>query len=114
MNALFLLAQQDDGGAAAAGVGLLGVLIYLAILILFVVSGWKIFTKAGKPGWASIVPIYNTFVLTEISGKEILWFILAIIPCTAPIAAIVICIALAERFGKGAGYGLGLFFLAPI
>lgn len=114
MNALSLLAQQDDLGGAAAGVGLVGMIIYLAIIILLFAGLWKIFSKAGKPGWASIIPIYNIYVLTEIAGKPILWFILSIIPCTAPIGLIIVWIAVAERFGKGAGYGLGLTFLAPI
>ena len=72
------------------------------------------FAKAGQPGWAAIIPIYQNYVQTQIAGKEILWFILCIIPCTAPIGLIVVFIGIAERFGKGAGYGLGLFFLAPI
>ncbi|MEA2043640.1 MAG: DUF5684 domain-containing protein, partial [Bacteroidota bacterium] len=53
-----------------------GVIIYLAIIVLMIASLWKIFEKAGKPGWASIIPIYNLIVLLEIVGKPVWWFIL--------------------------------------
>ncbi|HAN98402.1 MAG TPA: signal peptidase I [Planctomycetaceae bacterium] len=89
-------------------------LFYLLIIVLVIAGMWKVFVKAGKPGWAAIVPIYNMYVLTEISGKEILWFILTFIPCVNLVALVMICISLAERFGKGAGYGIGLALLSPI
>ena len=109
----FLLLAQDDAGSAGAVAGLI-VLIEVVVLVVAFAGLWKIFAKTGKPGWAAIVPIYNVFVLTEIAGKSIVWFILAIIPCTSIIGIVVLWIAVAERFGKGVGYGLGLTFLAPI
>lgn len=51
----------------AAGAFML--IIYIAILVIMLVSMWKIFTKAGKPGWACIVPIYNIIVMLDIVGK---------------------------------------------
>ena len=67
----FILAQSNAELGAAAGAGLFIILIYLAIVLLMIASMWKVFTKAGKPGWAAIVPIYNTIVLLEIVGKPI-------------------------------------------
>ena len=85
--------------------------IYLAILIICIVSVWKVFTKAGKPGWASIVPIYNIIVFLEIAEKPVWWFILFFIPFLGLIWAILALVSFVERFGKGAGYVIGMLFL---
>lgn len=104
----------DLGGAAGAGLGIGFMLVWLAIAVLIVASLWKIFVKAGKPGWAAIVPIYNIVVLLEIAGKPAWWVVLFIIPVVNFVIAIVLSIALAKKFGKGTGYALGLAFLGPI
>ena len=57
------------------------IVIYLAVVAVGLAGIWKTFTKAGKPGWAAIVPFYNLFVLVEISGRPVLWFFLMLIPC---------------------------------
>ena len=119
MNAWpLLLAQEDAGGAAGAAGGFLCIcffwLIWLAIVIVAIAGMWKVFEKAGKPGWAAIIPIYNMFVLNEIAGKEILWFILTLIPCVNIVAIIVICMDVAKNFGKDPIYGVGLALLPMI
>ncbi len=92
--------------------------IFIAVIAILTIAGmWKAFDKAGQPGWAAIVPIYNMYVLNnEIAKKEPMWFILYIVGALicgplALIAIIVINLAVAEKFGKGAGYGIGLSFL---
>ena len=102
------------GGAAAAGFGIGFMVISLAIALLIIAGMWKIFVKAGKPGWAAIIPIYNIIVLLEIAGKPAWWLILFIIPVVNFIIAIMVGISLAAKFGKGAGYGVGLGLLWPI
>jgi uncharacterized ferritin-like protein (DUF455 family) len=90
-------------------------LIQLAIIVFMVVSMWKVFEKAGQPGWAAIVPFYNIYVLTTgVAMKEVLWFILCLVPFVNFIAIILISIDVAKRFGKGAGFGIGLAFLGFI
>ncbi len=96
---------------AIAGVGLF---IYFLIIAFFIIVAWKINTKAGKPGWACIVPIYNMIVTLEIVGKPIWWILLLIFPLTAPIFAIWITNLLSKSFGKGVGFTLGLLFLPII
>jgi hypothetical protein len=86
-------------------------IIYLGIIVLLIASMWKVFAKAGKPGWAAIVPIYNLVVLLEIIGKPIWWIVLFFIPIVSLIAAILIYIGLAKSFGKGAGFGILLVLL---
>jgi hypothetical protein len=107
-----LLAQSEmsDGGGAPAIVGV----IYLAVIILMIVSMWKVFTKAGQPGWASIIPIYNMIIMLQIANKPLWWIILFFIPIVNIVIAIITNIAIAEKFGKGAGFGIGLSFLGFI
>ncbi len=110
---LAVFAQLDEDAAAQgilAGLGAM-LFVYLAVLALLVVSMWVIFAKAGKPGWAAIVPVYNTWVFVEICKKEPLWFVLMFIPCVNIIIILLLLIELAKAFGKGTGFGLGMFFL---
>jgi uncharacterized protein DUF5684 len=108
MNTWMLLAQRDDGGGAAAMVVLL---IELALVVLILAGFWVLFTKAGKPGWAAIIPIYNVIVLLEIVGKPVWWVILYLIPCVNIVIALLVAIDLAKCFGKGAGFGIGIWLL---
>lgn len=100
--------------AAAAGIGMVGILIYLAVIVLIVAGCWKMFSKAGKPGWAAIIPIYNMVVLLEIVGKPIWWILLFFIPLVNFIVAILVYVELAKVFGKGVGFAIGLLLLSPI
>ena len=89
-------------------------LCYLA-LIIFVIAGlWKVFTKAGQPGWAAIIPIYNLFIMLKIAGRPAWWLLLFLIPLVNIVIAILVAIDVAKAFGKGAGFGLGLVFLGFI
>lgn len=115
-----LLAQGVDGvnqvqvESISPAVLLVVWLISMAISVVGIAGMWKTFTKAGQPGWACIVPIYNLFVLVEIAGRPILWFVLMLIPCLNFVIAIMVLIDVAARFGKSAGFGVGLFFLGFI
>lgn len=106
-----------DNSAAAAGMAIVGLVmgvIYLAILVVVIASMWKIFTKAGKPGWAAIVPIYNIVILLEIIGKPVWWIVLFLIPFVNLIVAILMYVELAKVFGKSTGFAIGLLLLSPI
>lgn len=106
---------MDEQGAAAVAGAATGVLIFqLAILAFFIVVMWKIFTKAGQPGWAAIIPIYNAYILLKIAGKPGWWLLLFFIPIVNLVIAIIVSIALAQSFGKGTGFGIGLFLLGFI
>jgi hypothetical protein len=93
--------------------GVVGI-IYLAVLIIVIASMWKVFAKAGQPGWAAIIPIYNFYILCKVGGKPGWWVLLMLIPFVNIIIFLLLCIAIAEKFGKGAGFGVGLFFLGFI
>ncbi|WP_428263817.1 DUF5684 domain-containing protein [Haliangium sp.] len=96
------------------GPGIIGLIVQLAICVFLIASIWKVFAKAGKPGWAAIVPIYNLVVMLEIAGKPIWWIVLFFIPIANIIVAILIAIGIAERFGKSTGFGIGLALLGII
>jgi len=81
------------------------------VLILILASLWKVFTKAGKPGWGCIVPIYNVILLLEIAGKPLWWVILLFIPLVSIVVAILVSIEVGKAFGKSTAFGLGLALL---
>jgi len=89
-------------------------MLLLLLIVLSIVALWKLFTKAGKPGWASIIPIYNNLVLIDIAGKPMWWFLLMFIPVVGIVISIMVLIGLAKNFGRGAGTVIGLIFLPLI
>ena len=80
--------------------------IFVALMLIPMIGLWKMFEKAGRPGWAAIVPFYNYFILTEIAGMDIMWFILLLVPCVNIYAAFMILINVAQNFGKDSLYGV--------
>jgi len=100
--------------ALAGGIGIIGILIYLAVIVIMIAGLWKLFEKAGKPGWAAIVPIYNYVVLLEIVGKPVWWIILLIIPIVNIVFIIMVMHALSQSFGKDTGYTIGLVLLGIV
>ena len=106
--------SAETAAQAAAGVGA-GMLIFqIVITLFFIVVFWKVFAKAGQPGWACIIPIYNAIVLLKIAGKPAWWFILMLIPVVNFVIMIITYIGLAKSFGKGGGFAAGLILLGPI
>lgn len=101
-----------------AGFGIILGIFALIFGIIRIVSWWKIFVKAGKPGWASLIPIYNLWVLYEIVGLPGWIALLAFIPVIGSfivfVTYIVAAIRLPEYFGKQPAFALGLIFLPII
>lgn len=89
-------------------------LIFIAIYIFMVVVQWKIFVKAGKPGWASLIPIYNTVVLLQIVGKPDWWVILLMVPMVNAAVLIIIALELAKSFAKSSTFAIFGLILFPI
>jgi hypothetical protein len=85
--------------------------IMLVIMAFYLYCSWRIFEKAGKPGWACIIPIYNLIVLYKIIGKPWWWLLLLFIPIVNLVISIMVANQLSVRFGKGVGFTLGLLFL---
>jgi hypothetical protein len=109
----FLLLGQNNE-AVGGIVALFIMLLQLAVFILLIVSLWKVFEKAGKPGWAAIIPIYNVIVLLEIVGRPVWWILLLLIPCVNIIVLVLVQIDIAKSFGKDVAFGIGLALLGFI
>lgn len=116
MHAFMTLAQGEDaaGAACLGGCGCIGGIIWLALILIPIISAWKIFVKAGEPGWAAIIPIYNIIVLLKIVDRPIWWLVLFLIPIANFVAAVFVCIDLAKKFGKDTLFGVGLLLLGIV
>jgi len=108
-----LLAQGNQGGGGGIG-GAIFMVIYLAIVVVVIAGLWKVFTKAGQPGWGCLIPIYNTYLMCKIAGRPGWWVLLFFIPLVNFIIAIIVMVDIAKNFGKGIGFALGLIFLGFI
>lgn len=97
--------------AMAAGVGGFMMIVWLALVVLMIASMWCIFSKAGQPGWAAIIPIYNVYVMLLVAGKPGWWLILMLIPVVNIVVGILTLVGMAEKFGKGVGFVVGLILL---
>ena len=86
-------------------------LVYLSIFVLLVAGYWRIFTKAGQPGWAAIIPIYNTYVLLKVVGRPSWWLILFFIPVVNIAIDLIVSLELATSFRRGSGFGVGVWLL---
>jgi hypothetical protein len=107
------------GGTGAAPTVIFGLLCCYGLFILAVtvptIAGmWKAFSKAGEPGWASIVPIYNVMVMAKIAGRGEVYGLLTLIPIAGVIFLIIILIDFCDKFGQGPGFAIGLALLGPI
>ena len=101
------------GEGTGMGLGI-GMVVYLAVIVFLVVSMWKVFAKAGEPGWAVLIPIYNAYVYLKIAGKPWWWLLLFLIPLVNLIIMIIATLAFAKAFGKGVGFAIGMIFLGFI
>lgn len=102
------------GNSAMMGL-FLGILIFSIILgLIFIISYWKIFNKAGKPGIASIIPIYNSVVMVQIAKLSLIYIFLLLIPVVNIFAIFKINVEIAKRFGKTTGFGVGITLLPII
>lgn len=113
-NILFQF-EDDGGGIVGALFSGVGCICWLIVFVLVVAGLWKTFIKAGQPGWAAIIPIYNIYVMLQITGREAWWLILFFVPFLNFVMPIILGIDMAKSFGKDALYGVLLLWLfAPI
>jgi hypothetical protein len=101
-------------GLLAEASNIVPVVIWLVIVIAAIAGLWKTFEKAGHPGWAAIIPIYNIYILCKIAGRPGWWVILFFIPIVSIVIAIIVSLDVAKNFGKSALFGIGLALLGFI
>lgn len=102
--------SEAQGGTA----GMIFMAVWLVVCLAVLAGVWKVFTKAGQPGWGVLVPIYNAYLITRIAQRPAWWLILMFVPIVNILAAVVLSMDIAKHFGKGPGFGVGLAFLGPI
>lgn len=106
--------RQAPDPAQMAG-AMAGMICYFGFLFVFVglmiASLWKIFDKAGEPGWAAIVPVYNAMILSKICGRGEAFGLLLLVPCVNVVVSIMLTFDLARVFGKDTGFAIGLLLL---
>ena len=106
---MFIL--QTTTTTTDGSMGTVAMLVWLAIFVTIIAGMWRVFTKAGQPGWGVLVPIYNLYLMCKIAQRPGWWLILMFIPVVNLIVGIVMSIDIAKHFGKGTGFGVGLAFL---
>ena len=106
-----LLLQNEVESAAGAAIGTTMMIVMLAMMAVFIAGFWKVFVKAGQPGWAVLIPIYNAYILMKIAGKPGWWILLFMIPLVNFAILVLVSIEVAKSFGKSAAFGVVLLFL---
>lgn len=95
-------------------IGTVGWIIYIAFIIFCIIVMWKVFVKAGQPGWGIFIPIYNVYLMLKIAKRPGWWLILYLVPVVNLIIGIIVQFDIAKNFGKSVGFGFGLLFLGFI
>ncbi len=103
---------QDQSINPLAGFFSGGVLLFaLAVAVIAIIGMWKVFEKAGQPGWACIIPLFNVYILLKIAGRPAWWLILFFVPIANFVVAIIVAMDVAKAFGQSAMFGFFLLFL---
>ena len=122
---------MSDSEVLAVIMGMMGMifLVSFVLIVINIIGQWKTFSKANQPGWAAIIPIYNTYIACKIVGVNPWWIvivilspILVVIPIIGSLAEmalciyfqVLLCVGMARSFGKSDGFAVGLFLLPII
>lgn len=90
------------------------IVLMLAVALILIIAQWKVFVKAGQPGWACIIPIYNIYIMTKIAGKPGIWTLLCLIPIVNIIFIIWIYNMISKSFGHDEAFTVGLILLGIV
>ena len=110
----YLQNKQKNAYEFLFGMFIFYFVILIILIFLYIIPLWKIFHKAGKSGWAAVIPFYNIIVFLEIVGRPLWWIIWFIIPFVNIVFHFILCIDIAKSFHKNTGYGIGLALMSVI
>ena len=113
-NLLAVPITDAEAVAAAGAAATLGLVVGVIAYVVGALGLMGVFAKAGKPGWAAFVPIYNLIVLLEVVGRPLWWFILFLIPGVNVVAMIIVMNDLSKSFGHEVGFTVGLVLLTVV
>jgi hypothetical protein len=111
MTLIPALLLQDTSGTGGALIGSTMTVVMLAIAVVVIAGVWKVFTKAGQPGWACLIPIYNLYIVLKIAGRPGWWLLLMLIPLVNLVISVLVAIDVAKAFGQSAAWGVVLLFI---
>lgn len=103
--------MEDTGSAALATIVLVLLFAWLVVVLL---AGWKLYTKAGQPGWVALIPFLNVFGLLKIVHRPLWWFLLLLIPFVNIVFLVIIFNDLSKAFGHGVGMTVLLVLLTAV
>jgi uncharacterized membrane protein YhaH (DUF805 family) len=89
-------------------------LVWLAVVVFEIAACWRVFSKAGQPGWGALIPIYNGYCLLQVAGRPGWWLLLLFIPVVNMIVGIIVALDVARNFGRSIAFGIGLIILPII
>jgi uncharacterized membrane protein YhaH (DUF805 family) len=109
----FFLAQESSFEYSSSGnpPGPIFWICEIVFIVLMIAAMWKVFSKAGQPGWAALIPIFNVYIMCKVAGRPGWWLLLFLIPLVNIIIGIIVTVDIAKRFGKGVGFAIGMIFL---
>ncbi len=110
-STMAVLLRNDNSNLFGAIFGGMWLLFWLAVAVIVAIGGWKVFEKAGQPGWAIVIPLYNAYIMLKIAGRPGWWLLLYLIPLVNVVIAIIVAIDIAKAFGQSAVFGFFLLFL---
>ena len=105
------LAQETSDYRSANSLGPTFWICDIAFTVLMIAAMWRVFSKAGQPGWAAIIPIFNVYIMCKIAGRPGWWLLLFLIPFVNLIVAIIVTVDISKGFGKGVGFAIGMILL---
>lgn len=118
MESNYTVTSSGDPAIYAMTMMLVFTFMFLPLLLLVIIPTivglWKTFTKAGQPGWAAIIPIYNTVVLLKMIGRPVWWILLLFIPLVSLVVSLAVYIDVARSFGKDLTFGILMWLFPPI
>ncbi|MCK5803897.1 MAG: signal peptidase I [Lentisphaeria bacterium] len=95
------------------GFTLVAVSVFLAVAsaLVMLISVARVLSKAGQPGWAVIVPVYNVICLLRVARMPLWWLLLFLVPVVSIVPSVLLPLGIARRFGRGGGFAMGLLFV---
>lgn len=115
MDTSYNYSTTGSGDPAALFMALMifTIVITLIFVIPALIGMWKVFVKAGKPGWAAIVPLYNLYIYVQIAQKPTWWFVLMLVPYVNIVVNIMLTLEIAKKFNKSAAFAIFGLLLFP-
>ena len=98
-------------GSQSSGLGAGFIIFELIIAVFFIIVMWKIYEKAGHPGVASIIPIYNVYILFKMANFSGWMMLLLFVPLVNFVVIVILYMRIAAGFDKDGGFAVGLILL---